>query len=321
MERVIYVPMEDLNAEVKQFRAGELDWTYEVPNNQFAWLRQYYSTELVISPWQGSYFLGFNLTQEPFLENPHLRRALVLAVDRKVLTEKVTQFGEQPSFTLIPPGLGEYESAVPAYANWTQEQRNEEAQRLYFEAGYSAGRPMDIEIRYNTSENNKKIVLAVASMWKQVLGVRSTLVNEEWKVFLQNREQKVLTQVFLAGWTSDYNDPYSFLDLFRTGHGRNDYGYANDSYDALLDKIASERVPARRNRLMTEAERILLEDTVIVPIYTYVTKRLVDPHIRGWQDNVMDHHYSRYMYKLKSRDEGTAPTVPDSAPAEPETGP
>lgn len=332
MERVIYVPVEDLNAEVKQFRAGELDWTYEVPNNQFAWLKQYYSAELVVSPWLGSYFLGFNLTREPFLENPHLRRALVLAIDRQVLTEKVTQFGEQPSFSLIPPGLGEYERAMPEYAGWTQEQRNEEAQRLYSGAGYSVERPMDIEIRYNTSENNKKIALAVASMWKQVLGVRSTLVNEEWKVFLQNREQKVLTQVFLAGWISDYNDPYSFLELFRTGHGRNDYGYANDSYDALLDKVASERVPARRNRLMTEAERILLEDTVIVPIYTYVTKRLVDPHIRGWQDNVMDHHYSRYMYKLRSREDVPAPagadtdtgrdpeTAPDPLPAEPETG-
>lgn len=318
MERVIYLPVEDLNAEVNLFRAGELDWTFEVPNNQFAWLKKYYPDDLVISPWLGSYFLGFNLTQEPFLENPLLRRALVLAVDRAVLTGKVTQFGEQPSFTLIPPGLGEYEQAVPDYASWTQEQRNEEAQRLYAESGYSAERPLDIEIRYNSSENNKKIVLAVASMWKQVLSVHATLVNEEWKVFLQNREQKAITQVFLAGWTSDYNDPYSFLELFRTGHVRNDYGYANDSYDALLDKIASERVPARRNRLMTEAERVVLEDSVIIPIYTYVTKRLVDPHIRGWQDNVMDHHYSRYMYKLKSRDASTAApdagAVDDTAP-------
>ncbi|MGH8033658.1 MAG: peptide ABC transporter substrate-binding protein, partial [Lysobacterales bacterium] len=200
MERVFYLPIEDLNAEVKQFRAGELDWTYEVPNNQFAWLKKYYSSELVISPWLGSYFLGFNLGQEPFLENPKLRRALVLAIDREVLTDKVTQFGEQPSFTLVPPGIDEYEPAVPEYANWSQDQRNEEAQRLYAEAGYSPENPLAIEIRYNTSENHKKIALAVASMWKQVLGVRTTLVNEEWKVFLQNREQKVVTRVFRAGW-------------------------------------------------------------------------------------------------------------------------
>lgn len=314
MERVIYFPIEDLNAEVKQFRAGELDWTYEVPNNQFKWLAQNYPDELIITPWLGSYFFGFNLTREPFLESPGLRRALVLAIDREVITAKVTQFGEQPSFALVPPGIGDYPPAVPEYAAWTQEERNAEAVRLYEEAGYSRENPLATEIRYNSSENHKKIALAVASMWKQVLGVQTTLVNEEWKVSLQNREQKVVTQVFRAGWISDYNDPYSFLELFRTGHGRNDYGYANDSYDALLEQIARERIPGRRERMMVEAERILLEDNPILPVYTYITKRLVDQRIRGWQNNAMDHHLSRYMYKLKSRDAGVDP----SQPVEPE---
>ena len=311
MERVFYVPIEDLNAEVKQFRAGELDWTYEVPNNQFKWLEQNYPDELIITPWLGSYFFGFNLTREPFLESPGLRRALVLAIDREVITGKVTQFGEQPSFALVPPGIGDYPPAVPEYAAWTQEERNAEAVRLYEEAGYSQENPLDTEIRYNSSENHKKIALAVASMWKQVLGVQTTLVNEEWKVFLQNREQKVVTRVFRAGWISDYNDPYSFLELFRTGHGRNDYGYANDSYDALLEQIARERIPGRRERMMVEAERILLEDNPILPVYTYITKRLVDQRIRGWQNNAMDHHLSRYMYKLKSRDELAEAPQPD----------
>jgi len=314
LQRVVYLPIEDLSSEVKQFRAGELDWTYEVPNNQFDWLKKYYSDELVVTTWLGSYFFGFNLTQEPFIENPDLRRALVLAIDRKVITEKVTQFGEQVSYVLVPPGIGDYEPPVPEYAGWSQEERNEIAQRMYEQAGYSEENPLSIEIRYNTSENHKKIALAIASMWKQALGVRVSLVNEEWKVFLQNREQKVITQVFRAGWISDYNDPYSFLELFRTGHGRNDYGYSNPSFDALLEEIAKERIPARRNRMMVEAERILLEDNVIIPVYTYVTKRLVDPHIRGWQDNVMDHHLSRHMYKLKTRKPGSPP--PDEPPVQ-----
>lgn len=321
MQRVLYFPIEDLSTEVKQFRAGELDWTFEVPNNQFAWLQQYYASELIVSPWLGSYFFGFNLTREPFMENPALRRALVLAIDRDVITEKVTQFGEEPSFALVPPGIDDYKPAIPDYAQWTQAERIVEAQKAYEQAGYSAENPLTIEIRYNTSENHKKIALAVASMWKQVLGVRTTLVNEEWKVFLQNREQKVITEVFRAGWISDYNDPYSFLELFRTGHGRNDYGYSNSSFDSLLEEIAQERAPARRDRMMVEAERILLEDNVIIPVYTYVTKRLVDQHIKGWQDNVMDHHLSRHMYKLKSRGQEAELPVPpilEEMPAEPE---
>jgi len=301
LERVFYYPYEDQSTALKQFRAGDLHWTYEVPNNQFKWLQKHYPDELVVTPWLGSYFFGFNLTREPFIQSLDLRMALVLALDRQLLTDKVTQFGEQPSFTLVPPGIGEYESPVQEWEGWTQEQRNIEARRLYQQAGYSQERPLRIEIRYNTSQNHKKLSLAISSIWKQVLGVQATMVNEEWKVFLQNREQKVLTQVFRAGWISDYSDPYSFLELFRTGHGQNDYGYSNELYDQLLSEIASERIPARRRRLMQEAERMLLVEMPIIPVYTYVTKRVVDLHLQGWQNNVMDHHYSRYMYLLRSR--------------------
>ncbi len=300
LNEVIYLPIEDQPTAIKMFRSRELDWTYEVPNNQFAWLADHYPDELVISPWLGSYFFGFNLMAEPFVDNPDLRLALVLAIDRKLVTGKVTQFGEEPSFALVPPGIGDYEPATPEWAAWTQIEREDEARRLFERAGYSRDNAPRIEIRYNTSENHKKIALAIASMWKQVLGVNTSLINEEWRVFLQNRNTAVITQVFRAGWISDYNDPYSFLELFRTQSGLNDFGFSNSSFDALLDEISLERIPARRSRMMQAAEGILLAESPIIPVYTYVTKRLVDPHVRGWQNNVMDHHYSRHMFKLKS---------------------
>ena len=306
VDRVIYLPIEDVSVEITQFRSGALDWTNEVPNNQFTWLKRHYPDELIISPWMGSYFFGFNLEAEPFVQNPELRQALIFAIDRQIITDKVTQFGEQPSFALVPPGVEDYIPFVPEYADWSQEKRNEEARRLYELAGYSDENPLRIEIRYNTSENHKKIALAIASMWKQVLGVNASLVNEEFRVFMQNRQQKVITQVFRAGWVSDYNDPYSFLELFRTGDRRNDYGYSNSIFDAVLDEVGTERLRARRARLMFEAERVLLTDFAIIPIYSYVTKRLVDQHLQGWRNNVMDHHLTRYMFKLKSRQAGEA---------------
>jgi len=313
LRSVVYYPYEDQSTALKQFRSGDLHWTYEVPNNQFKWLQEHYPDELVVSPWLGSYFFGFNLTREPFIQSPELRLALVLALDRQLLTDKVTQFGEQPSFTLVPPGIGEYTSPEQEWANWTQEERNTEARRLYQQAGYSEERPLRIELRFNTSENHKKMALAISSIWKQVLGVHSTMVNEEWKVFLQNRQQKVLTQVFRAGWISDYGDPYSFLEMFRTGHGQNDYGYSNEVYDQLLSEIASERIPARRRRLMQEAERMLLVEMPIIPVYTYVTKRLVDQHVKGWENNVMDHHYSKYIFLLESASGSTTQPVPQGS--------
>lgn len=302
--QVFYYPFADQSAASKQFRAGELHWTYGVPNNQFKWLQKHYPAELVISPWSGSYFFGYNLLREPFIENPELRLALALALDRDLLTEKVTQFGEQPSYALVPPGIGEFVSPLPVWAEWSQAERNAEARRLYAAAGYSEEHPLRFEIRYDTGQNNKKMALAAASLWKQVLGVQAALLNEEAIVFLQSREQKVLTQVFRAGWISDYADPFGFLELFRSGHGRNDYGYVNELFDALLDEIASERIPARRRRLMFEAERILLADMPFIPVYTYVTKRLVNPRLRGWESNIMDHHYSKNMFLLKAAVDG-----------------
>ena len=321
IEKIHYYPFVDQSTALKQFRAGKLHWTSAVPSNQFKWLQKNYPDELVTSPWLAAYFFGFNLQREPFIANPELRLALALVVDRELITDKVTQFGELPSYNLVPPGIRGYVSPRPEWADWTQEKRNTEARRMYAEAGYSEENPLRFEIRYNVGENNKKLALAVASLWKQVLGVQATLVNEELKVFLQNREQKVLTQVFRAGWISDYADPYSFLNLFRTGHGRNDYGYSNSLYDSMLDEIAAERIPSRRRRLMYEAERILLADTPFIPVYTYVTKRMVNPRLKGWQSNVMDHHYSKDMYLLKDASEEPLPVIPEEMPsAVPEEG-
>jgi oligopeptide transport system substrate-binding protein len=310
IDKVVYYPFEDQSTALKRFRAGKLDWTSEVPNNQFKWLQQHYPDELVISPWLGSYFFGFNLEREPFVANPELRLALVLALDRDLLTQKVTQFGELPSYTLVPPGIMDYISPVPDWAEWTQAEREAEARRLYAEAGFSEEHPLKFEIRYTAGENNKKMALAAASLWKQVLGVQATLLNEENRVFLQNRDQKILTQVFQSGWISDYADPYSFLNLFRSGGGRNYYGYNNSLYDALLDEIAAERIPSRRRLLMYETERLLLTDVPFVPLYTYVTKRMVNPLLKGWQSNVMDHHYSKDMYFLKAATDEQPAAVP-----------
>ena len=331
LEKVNYFPFEDQSTALKRFRAGKLHWTSEVPNNQFKWLQKHYPNELVISPWLGSYYFGFNLEREPFIENRGLRMALMLALDRDLLTEKVTQFGELPSFTLVPPGIRDYISPEPEWAAWTQEEREAEARRLFEMAGYSKDNPLEFEIRYTGGENNKKMALAASSLWKQVLGVQATLLNEEQKVFLQNREQKINTQVFQAGWISDYADPYSFLNLFRSGHGLNHYGYSNSLYDALLDEVAAERIPSIRRRLMFETERLLLNDVPFIPLYTHVTKRMVNPRLLGWESNVMDHHYSKHMYFLKAApaeeaaeavviDSETGAAEPFQAPADPGGG-
>ena len=309
VERVVYYPFEDENTEFNRFRARDLHWTYQVPSNQFRWLRNNLPEALMVSPWFGSYFFAYNLTREPFRDNLELRRALSLAVDRNIITERVSQFGEIPTFNLVPPGLPDYNSPEREVAQWTQAEREAEARRLYQAAGYGENNPLTIELRYNTSENHRKIAVSVAAMWKQVLGVRTRLVNEEFRVFLQNRSQRRVTEIFRAGWIGDYQDAFTFLELFHSGHGRNDPGYDNPRFDRLLDQIASERIPSRRRNLMAEAERMLLADQVILPVFVYVTKRLIDPRLKGWEENIMDHHLTRYMYLLEARQDAEESTV------------
>jgi len=316
VERVVYYPFDDEGTEFNRFRAGDLHWTYQVPSNRFGWLQDNMSEALQVAPWFGTYFFGFNLQQPPFQDNLALRQALNLAVDREILTSRVTRFGEIPTYNLIPPGLPDYTPFVPEQAEWTQGEREAASQRLYAEAGYSRDNPLTVELRYNSSENHRRVAVAVAAMWKQVLGVQTRLINEEFRVFLQNRTMGRVTEAFRAGWIGDYQDAFTFLELFHSQHARNDTGYANPRYDLLLEQIAAERISALRRNLMIEAERMLLADQVILPTFVYVSKRLVNPRLKGWQDNVMDHHLTRHMYLLRSIES----TVPDAHTGQTEDG-
>jgi oligopeptide transport system substrate-binding protein len=132
-------------------------------------------------------------------------------------------------------------------------------------------------------------------MWKQWLGVRPHLVNQEQKVFLQNRRMRVETQVFRASWIGDYDDAFTFLEPLRANSGVNDAGWSNDRYETLLGQAAAERDPSEREKRMQQAEQVLLEDLPVIPIYHYVSKRLVAKRVKGWAPNLMDHHYAKDM--------------------------
>lgn len=298
IDEVWYYPIENDDAEISRYRAGELDFTEGVPFRQVRLLREILPRELVISPYLGSYYFGFNVQQPPFRDNLELRLALSMAVDREILTQRVAGAGEIAAYGFVPPVDGYSGQQVP-WAGWTQEQRNAEARRLYREAGYSESNPLTIELLYNTDQNHKRIAGALAAMWKQTLGVRTRLLNQEWKVFLEHRKRRLITQVFRSGWIGDYNDAYTFLQLMHSANGQNDPGYASAAYDALLDGAAGEADIGRRRELMQAAERQLLADHPLIPLYFYVSKRLVKPWVGGYVPNIMDHHYTKDLYVLQ----------------------
>jgi oligopeptide transport system substrate-binding protein len=290
--RVHYVHQADVGTEFRQYRAGELDLTYAVPAPQFGWIRENMPGELHLSPQLSVYYYGFNLTRPPFKDDPGLRRALSLVIDRERLTSAVTGLGEAPAYGWVPPGVANYTPQQFDYATKPYEERVAEARELYRRSGYSSQRPLKVEVRYNTGDVHNRLAVAVAAMWKDALGVETTLYAEEFRALLQTIQRKE-TQVFRSSWVGDYNDAFTFAQLHQSSFGINLTGYSNPAYDALLDEAMRTADLVRRRALLEEAERIMLADHPVLPLYFYVNKHLVKPHVVGWSDNVMNVHYSK----------------------------
>lgn len=293
--RVRFQVTEDAASELQRFQAGGLHLTETVPPQPLPQLRARFGTQLRISPYLGAMWIGMNLQQPPLKNNPALREALSLAIDRDKLTRYITGLGESPAYGLVPPGVSDYRPASQPWSRATQAQREALAQRRYREAGYGADRPLQIELRYNTSTPLRRMNLAIAAMWREVLGARVTLRNEEWKVFVGNRKQRVITQAFRGGWIADVDDARNFLANFHSDGVTNWSGLQDPAFDALL--AAADAAPdlSARAQQLHRAEARLLAQQAIVPVYFYTSKHLVRPDVLGFEANPLDHHPSRFL--------------------------
>ncbi|MET0892129.1 MAG: peptide ABC transporter substrate-binding protein [Pseudoxanthomonas sp.] len=293
--RVRYQVTEDASAELQRFAAGDLHLTETVPPQPLPALRARFAGQLRISPYLGAFWLGMNLTTAPFRQDPALREALSLAVDRDKLTAYVTGLGEQPAYGVVPGGIPGYAGAQAIAAHMTQAQREARARALYHAAGYSAENPLVLEFRYNTSTPHRRMALAVASMWREVLGVQVRLRNEEWKVFVQNRKQRVITQVFRGGWVGDVVDARNFLAAFANEGPLNWTGYDQAGFRERLASADGARTDAARNAWLRAAEQKLLNDHAVIPLYFYTSKHLVREEVLGFEANPLDRHASRWL--------------------------
>lgn len=295
IETVRYRPMEDETAEYHRYRAGELEITSRVPLQFLEAARRERARELRIAPYPGVYYLGFNLELPPFADEPLLRRALSLALDRERMVTAVTRRGERPAWGWVPPGVGGYRGARFDYAGSTAQARLAEARELYAAAGFGPEEPLRITLRYNTSEENRRIAVAVQQMWREALGVETELVNQEFRVLLAETRSGNVSGLFRASWIADYDAPAPFLEILTSGHSSNLPGYADPEYDALVAAALAAPDEAARARGLARAEAHLLAAHPVLPVYFYVSKHLVSPRVAGWQDNPLDYHYSRYL--------------------------
>jgi oligopeptide transport system substrate-binding protein len=292
LDAVKYLHIPDENAELTRYRAGGLHITSVVPRSRFEWIKENMPNELHISPQLNTYYYGFNLNKPPFKDDEQVRRALSLVIDRAKLAKLVLRVGELPAYGWVPPGINDYTTQSFDYRNAPMPERIAEARRLYAEAGYSSVKPLRFELRYNPGEMHDRLAVAVASMWKEALGVEARLTAVEFKSLLQDIDRGDV-EMFRSSWVGDYNDAYTFAQLLKSDFGINLTHYHSAAYDDLLARAAATADPAERRELLQSAERVMLHDHPLLPIYFYVNKHLVKPQVHGWYDNVMNVVYSK----------------------------
>jgi oligopeptide transport system substrate-binding protein len=291
--RYEFVP--DENAEFMRFRAGELDVTNNVPEQRFRELLEQRDARLQHGLTLATIYFTLNTDRGPLSRRRELREALSLAVDRVAITEAVTQAGQVPAYSLVPDHAWNYLPPSYGWRDWTPERRVARARELYAKSGYSAARPLRLRLLYNENELVQRVCIAVAAMWKEALGVETELVQMEFKAYLAARADPAQWDVVRVGWTADYNDASTFLDTMTEGSPQNFGRWIDAEYAALLKSAAGEADPVKRRDTLQRAESLMLSDYPLLPVYYYVSRRLVQPRIAAPAINPMNRTYSKYF--------------------------
>jgi oligopeptide transport system substrate-binding protein len=284
---VEYQISSDQNSQFSQYRAGQLDMTDIVPSNALPWIRKDHGSELVVAPFLATAYLGLNLSNTTLASNIRIREALAMAIDRDRVAA-IQGFGQSPAYGLVPPGTWNYSPQSWQWAKQKSADRIAEARRLYADAGYTTSKPLRLRLLFNSNTVIRETAVLIAAMWKESLGIETILTEEEYRVFLQSRRDKSRWDVARLGWTADFNDASNFLDAFRKNSPNNDTGYSNTSFDTLLDEAARTPNPQIRRQFLETAERVMLSDYPILPLYYFVSKRLVRPYVTGVEPNPLD---------------------------------
>lgn len=300
---VVFKLVTDQNTAYASLKAGDFDMVDTVPPSEIASGQE--EGLVTIYPNLATYMLVLNVGKQStlpedvkkVLNDPKVRRALSISIDRKAIVENVTKSGQVPAYSYVPKGiLNEEGKDFADKEYYDANQANvEEAKKLLAEAGYPNGEGLPtLEFMYNTEGDHKLVAQAIQQDWAKI-GVNVELVNQEWKVFLNTRQEGQY-EIARHGWSGDYVDPMTFLDLWVTGGGNNDAGYSNAEYDALVNQAKAEGDQAKRWELMRQAEDILMEDMPIIPLYYYTKVKAAKPEVKGVRVSTLGHVFFDKAY-------------------------
>jgi oligopeptide transport system substrate-binding protein len=294
LDAVVFYPTQDRSAAIKRFQAGELDSNDELPVEQLADLRTKFGDQVHVGPYLGVYYCFINLKKDPWT-NPKLRRAISLIIDREFLANSVWGGSMIPAYGMVAPGISGYASYEADYAGIPQIDREDMAKDILDQLGYGPANPLKLELRYDTSENNQNTAVAIQEQLRP-FGIEVSLLNTDAKTHFSYLEGGGDFDFARSGWIGDYKDPETFLGTLRRASGNNLGHYESADFERLMDAAAATGAePEKRMRLLGEAERELIDDVGILPLLFYSYQNIVSSKLRGWKENVMDVHPSRFV--------------------------
>lgn len=313
LDAIYHIPVEDPARGVVRYRAGELDVLVTLPSEQIDVLRQDFGRQLRLRQQIGLEYLAFN-TRQGATADPRVRRALSMAIDRQRIVERITRAGEPAAYCLVPEGVQHYpERGCADFESWPMTQRLNEARRLLKEAGYGRGNALIVRFRVNNSDTQRRIALAVSAMW-QPLGVRTQLIGADLKSHQQALQQGDF-DVARGVWYGEDRDAISFLRLLDARSPRlNISGFDDAQYRQLLDRADLSVDLGTRAGILREAEQLAMQAQPIAPIHVYVSRRLISPRVKGWEDNPRGLHLNRYL-SVQSTSSSHSPAAPTKTPA------
>jgi oligopeptide transport system substrate-binding protein len=283
LERVIFYPTEKPDDEERGFRAGQVHLTYGIPIDKIARFRNDAPAELRLDPFLQTHFLRFNVTKPP-LNNPKVRRALALAIDRDSISHHILRDSRPVATHFTPSDCAGYTARASISTDYA------EARRLLDEAGFPGGKGLPVfDLQVLNDDVQPKVTEAIQAMWLKELGVHIAIAPFEQKTWVQNQQSLNYTISF-ASWAGDFVDPSTFLDLFVKQGGNNWTGWGDADYDAMILEAARTLDPAARFEVFQKAEALLLAQSPITPLYFGARTYLISPVVKNWQPSLLGFH-------------------------------
>lgn len=280
-ETVDFMSVGKNTTAMNMYETGQLQWVTDPPLILLDELKQ--RDDLYQAPMLTVYFYRFNVNVAPF-HDVRVRKALAMAIDREEIVQEVTRGGQQPAFSIVPPGIAGYQGIEGFQYDV------ETARELLAAAGYPGGRGLPkITVLYNTTESHRDIAEVVQQQLLNSLNVPIALENMEWGSYLDKVTRQDY-QIARAGWIADYPDPNTFLDMWVTDGPQNNTGWSNPQFDQLIRAAAAERDPKQRMELLRQAEAIFIDEMPVIPFYFYTSINVVSPRVKNFAPTPQDLH-------------------------------